>query len=670
MGFALGFEGTNDCPAGYTLTTDLSNANLAASFFGVESPTSTARGTSRPKGLYKWGTDFWFNTHTGAPGNPAGGAPVCIGGQYVLGTSKSNDCPGSYRPVTDKAEAQSAAAFFGAAVPQATSRANRPTGMYWWSGSSYWFNTNSATTPAAGTPVCKKCVNNCRPRLCCSLGTAGFEVVRPVIAHFMLAYRPNYASTGEVREYYKSQVLEAMKWNIDGFVLNVPFSKNNPGIGAERASAMFDAVESIPGTPKFFLCISFDSNPVGGGQVPSVQDLQRFTTFAARRNYFLVDGRPFFSTFGGTDATPWLEWKASFGGTPPFFVPQFFVGGIPRFWQNGSPRSHAVDGAFHWSAWPWLHDPNRTQRTDSQWRQAAGVDKKLMLPIAPWFNKDVGDEHWEKANLCVGAERRRRCRKVEVFGDSENKLETIFPKRWQSLVGTEESEMPMVIQIVTWNDVSECHYIGSAVDPSDPNKFAYYGNLAKRTTDMHRSNIHSGPFDMDHKAFRVMAAHYITLYKDSAGTDSTGTTAVSKVRMQDVRQFYWWYRAYRRGEGHDEHVVPHIDGVEDSIFFLIVSGSGISPTVNGHFLQRDNRAADLWSLPFQTLQPDSTKSIDINVVIGNWKIGTCSLTGWSANSSDYQGGQCNLPVRPARVVTSHDTRGENFNIFTNYLLLP
>ncbi|KAH1500885.1 hypothetical protein KXX06_001443, partial [Aspergillus fumigatus] len=151
--------------------------------------------------------------------------------------------------------------------------------------------------------------------------------------------------------------------------------------------------------------------------------------------YFQYNGKPFVSTFEGpNNAEDWVTIKAQTGC---FFIPDWSsVGAKPAVaLANG-----VADGLFSWSAWPWGNQTMDTY-TDASYIQFLG-GKPYMMAISPWFYTNLPG--YNKNWLWKG--------------------DSLWFDRWQELFGLDP--MPEFVEIISWNDYGESHYIGPIYEKS------------------------------------------------------------------------------------------------------------------------------------------------------------------------------------------------------------
>lgn len=134
------------------------------------------------------------------------------------------------------------------------------------------------------------------------------------------------------------------------------------------------------------------------------------------------------STFEGPgNAADWVDIKAA---TDAFFVPDWTS--VPAQDAVGLAGG-VVDGLFSFDAWP-DGATNLTTEGDKAF-QAALAGKAYMMPVSPWFFTNLpgfAGKNWIWR------------------GDG------LWETRWKQVAEVQ----PEFVQILTWNDYGESHYIG------------------------------------------------------------------------------------------------------------------------------------------------------------------------------------------------------------------
>ncbi|CAG7981019.1 unnamed protein product, partial [Penicillium nalgiovense] len=297
---------------------------------------------------------------------------------------------------------------------------------------------------------------------------------KAVFAHFMVTNSENYTISD-----WESDMKLAQDAHIDAFALNMAWKDGTNDASVKKA---FIAAN----TAGFMLFFSFDYAGNGPWNKDVVIDM--IQEYGPNSAYFHYDGKPFVSTFEGPDsADDWVKIKARTGC---FFMPDWSsVGAKPAIaLANG-----VADGLFSWSAWPWGNQTMDTY-TDASYIQYLD-GKPYMIAISPWFYTNLPgyNKNWIWK------------------GDS------LWFDRWQQLFGLDP--MPEFVQIISWNDYGESHYIGPIYDKS-----------------MAAFDIGEAPYnyvmDHPHDAWRKALPFLIDVYK------------LGKATMTDDIVIFWYRRNF------------------------------------------------------------------------------------------------------------------------------
>lgn len=313
----------------------------------------------------------------------------------------------------------------------------------------------------------------------------------------------------------------AQEAHIDAFALNMAF--DDP-VNSEALSAAFAAAESLG----FKLFLSFDY--AGNGPWPQDTVVGYIYQYGWSKAYYSHAGRPFVSTFeGSANADDWISIKAKTGC---FFVPDWSSLGAKPAWQSG-----VADGLFSWAAWPWGNE-DMTTYTDASYNETLD-GAPYMMPASPWFftNLPGYNKNW----LWRG--------------------DDLWYDRWQQIIYFQ----PDFVEIISWNDYGESHYIGPLRDDA-----------------MAAFSIGQAPYnyatDMPHDGWRKFLPFVVDLYK-------TGTATVSREGITT------WYRkspaaACSTGGTSGNTAsqlqleLPPTDVVQDRIFFTALLSSPAIVTVS------------------------------------------------------------------------------------------
>ncbi|KAL1979739.1 hypothetical protein VTN96DRAFT_5236 [Rasamsonia emersonii] len=247
---------------------------------------------------------------------------------------------------------------------------------------------------------------------------------RLVFAHFMIGIVGNRQSAAD----YDADMQRAKSIGIDAFALNIgvdPYTDTQLGYAYESAAN---------NGMKVF--ISFDFNWWSTGQASAIG--AKVAQYANRTAQLRVDDRVFVSSFAGDGLDVSAMEKAA--NTSLFFVPNFH----PANNDFGD-----IDGALNWMAWDNNGNNkaptpghNVTVAEGDQQYIAALNGKPYLAPASAWFSTHYGAEVSYSKNW--------------VFPS-----DLLWFNRWQDIL----TLGPQFVEIVTWNDYGESHYVGPLSSP-------------------------------------------------------------------------------------------------------------------------------------------------------------------------------------------------------------
>lgn len=299
---------------------------------------------------------------------------------------------------------------------------------------------------------------------------------------------------------------------IDAFALNIgtdPYTSEQLNLAYESAASNDMRV-----------FISFDFNWFSTSDTEIIANLIR--EFGGKSAQLKVDGKVFVSSFAGDGLD--VETLRQAVGTDIFFAPNFH--------PSQTPNPDRIDAALSWMAWdsdgnnraPSPSNNLTTLQSDTSYTTWLSTSSKSYIaPISPWFSTHYGAEVPYSKNW--------------VFpGD------LLWYNRWNEIL----TQGPRFVEIVTWNDYGESHYIGPLSSPH---------------TDDGASKWVDG---MPHGGWLEMAKPYIKAYK--AGSKDVGG-------FIEEEKLVYWYRTMRsevecdgtdtvgaRPEGHET--------LEDEVFVV------------------------------------------------------------------------------------------------------
>ncbi|KAL2353252.1 glycoside hydrolase [Cryomyces antarcticus] len=178
-------------------------------------------------------------------------------------------------------------------------------------------------------------------------------------------------------------------------------------------------------------------------------------------------------------------------GTIISFTPAFTSHRDPSEASSLLSAFPSIDGFFNWWSWPADTDTNLTTATDLAYQQAIKSSRKgpYIMSVSPWQSKELGG-----------------------YSDWVELSDTLWKYRWEQAIN---EVVPDIVEIVTWNDYPESHYI------ADLNPKVNLGDLAPAYVN-----------GFEHGRWRIIAQYYIAWFK-------TGHAPVVK----EDRVVYW-YRAH------------------------------------------------------------------------------------------------------------------------------
>ncbi|KAK9241814.1 glycosyl hydrolase family 71-domain-containing protein [Lipomyces tetrasporus] len=238
---------------------------------------------------------------------------------------------------------------------------------------------------------------------------------KAVFAHFMVGNAANYSISN-----WENDISFAQQAH-DAFALNIAY--NDP-TSADSLLNAFYAANSLG----FKLFLSFDY--AGNGPWPEEDVVGLILNYGTNTAYYQYNGQPFVSTFEGpASASDWTTIKSQTGGC--FFMPDWSSLGAKAALEPG-----VADGLFSWAAWPWGGNDMNTYTDASYLQFLNGLP--YMMPASPWFftNLPGYNKNW----LWRG--------------------DDLWYDRWQQILFVQ----PEFVEIISWNDYGESHYIGPLYD--------------------------------------------------------------------------------------------------------------------------------------------------------------------------------------------------------------
>ncbi|KZT12051.1 glycoside hydrolase family 71 protein [Laetiporus sulphureus 93-53] len=292
---------------------------------------------------------------------------------------------------------------------------------------------------------------------------------------------------------------------LDGFALNVGPDSWQPA----RVADAYQAAENS-GTG-FKLFMSFDMSVLPCGDASDASALTSYiTTYASHPNQLTMNGRVFASTFSGSDCTFGQSsaaegWTTQFidqltGSNAVHFVPAFFVDT-----SSFSTFDGVMDGVFNWNGgWPTelsasglstdlaaaifsssiqseLNATIGSFASDSQYvsglssLSSSDNGTTFIAAVSPWFYTHYGKSSYNKNFIYL----------------SDYHL---YNNRWDTIIANRDSID--VVEVITWNDYGESHYIGP-IEGAQPDSQDWVDG-------------------MDHTGWLAMTNYYATAFRTGA----------------------------------------------------------------------------------------------------------------------------------------------------------
>ncbi|KAK4189058.1 glycoside hydrolase [Podospora australis] len=347
------------------------------------------------------------------------------------------------------------------------------------------------------------------------------QAAKEVFAHVIV---------GNVRELnaadWEDNVKLAQEAKIDGFVLNIAAQD-------ESNTASLDLIFAAAEKANFKAFFSFDY--AAQGAWPKDKVVETIAKYGVSPAYFKHDGdKLFVSTFEGpANAADWTDIKTT---TNSFFVPDWSsVGAV----EAAGLANSVADGLFSFDAWP-TGNVNMTTEPDLAFQAALG-DRAYMMPVSPWFYTNLPgfNKNW----LWRGDE--------------------LWDTRWAQVMEVN----PDFVEILTWNDYGESHYIG-------PVREKELGLFTSANAPINYVK------EISHDGWRKFLGFYIEQYK---------TGVVPTEFEEKAAAYYRTAPALACGNGgtsgnnadFGETEVPPEQLMEDAIFFaaLLKSDEGVTVSV-------------------------------------------------------------------------------------------
>nr|POE87904.1 udp-n-acetylglucosamine--dolichyl-phosphate n-acetylglucosaminephosphotransferase [Quercus suber] len=408
-----------------------------------------------------------------------------------------------------------------------------------------------------------------------AIGLAPAVSATAVLAHFMV--QNSYAY--DVDE-WKTDMSVALGIGIDGFALNWIAPDCQPGLDwmADRIDNAYTAAEQVG----FKLVHSFDMSieecDVYWNQTYMQSILERNAGSSAA---FRWNSNLLVTTYGGDMVQQYgnnffQSLKDNMKSTHAITLAPALTKYSMAGYNNPTPQAHrifddfpAIDGYVNWQAWPLNEDKAISITPDKAFQAALKSSGKtgpyimseLMLSLA-----------YKYKNLNDG----------NPLDSWVSYSDTLFSDRFEQLTSEDEIQ-PDIIELLTWNDFCESHYLRDL--PSRDNNAKDHVELG---------SMGNYVWGQSHSAWRIIAKYYISWWKTGSPPEIT----------QD--QVVFWHRINPKAAICEHGPASGIKNAmfpEDAVFAwaLVKSPATISMSIGSNqywMFQADNTGPAVGSIPF------------------------------------------------------------------------
>ncbi|KAG0144605.1 hypothetical protein CROQUDRAFT_672281 [Cronartium quercuum f. sp. fusiforme G11] len=268
------------------------------------------------------------------------------------------------------------------------------------------------------------------------------------------------------QEDWRNEINLAASHGIDAFCLNVGTAAKWQVDQVSTAYEIATQIKTSWGNP-FKMFLSLDMSVIESASEVS----QWVTTFVPAPAQLLIDGRPLISTFSGENnhlggGSLSAGWQAAVKEPLMSLVPPINPLFVPA-WMSLNPKSAVsdnpvMDGIMNWLSWPIGTEKMSTKADLLSQKDAKESGKLYMAGVSPCFFTHYPEKNW------------------------------IYRSELISM-----PHPPDFVQIISWNDYGESHYIGSLNAGTQPDGTTWVDGF-------------------DHQAWLSMSEYFIKWYKSGS----------------------------------------------------------------------------------------------------------------------------------------------------------
>lgn len=440
-----------------------------------------------------------------------------------------------------------------------------------------------------------------------------------VFAHYLI-YFPDTIAT------YKQEIQLAQSKGIDAFALNTNIYRKT------LFDNMYQAAKEL-GT-NFKLFFSADIH-IGDSSVQPPDDrlskaniVSMLVDYRAHPNQLQYKNKAFFTSWLGNDDSFWGQdsvaaWDDIFsqaGGKSLYYFLPFFPTDGSYFGVKGTIYDRfgsTVDGTYGWetSAWNYQNGnfsaPAISPGDADSLRVSNDLGKTYMAMVSPWFFKDADNNQFCCVSTSSSCDPNGRpdswsgC-PCQVKGDYQGP--GLWLQKWSQIIASS----PPLVEIATWNDWFEGHYVSPALSQG-------------------ASGISVDVAGLPHEAYLELGKHYISWYK----------TGSEPVATRDELYLFYFTQSHSTTVANKPCGILHADKLSDAVYVVTVLSPGASATI---------------TLKSGALTSFATATQGVNVHGMGFQTGTQSAT--------FQRGSVSFTLTGSKPISNSGLSKYNFNVYS------
>ncbi|RMY07578.1 hypothetical protein D0867_09307 [Hortaea werneckii] len=334
-----------------------------------------------------------------------------------------------------------------------------------------------------------------------------------VFAHFMVQNAYAYDV-----DQWKKDMSAAQQMGIDGFAMNWIPPECQSGLSwvPDRIDDAFTAAEQMGFKLMHSFDMSYSECYIYWNQTYMADAISKYSGSSAAYRW---NSNMLVSTYGGDQVDQYGNeffqgLKDNMKGYNPISLAPALTTYSLSAWDN--PQSSAsnlmsdypsIDGYLNWQAWPLDSDTNMTTSSDEAFKSALksnGKSGPYIMAVSPWQYKDLNNGNPLDAWVAYS--------------------DMLLAKRFESLTG-DNAFQPDIIELLTWNDFCESHYLRDLPDQHDTSAKDY----------VELGDMGAYVWGQNHAPWRIIAKYYIHWMKFGAPPAIT------------MDQVIFWHRIHPKG---------------------------------------------------------------------------------------------------------------------------